>query len=158
MRVLRARSEHARVGNGVQAGDTGGQLDVRGRGLDGSVPFIARHIPVKLVVIVEEAKGIEHAIADDDGARGVLGIRHIDFEFRVAAVAGLLIFERVAVVIGDAEWLEEERVVQALRGGVLDWNRAIDAVPCAGEVRVNDFRDFDCAVGADSDLLIEVLR
>ena len=142
----------------MQACDAGGQLDVRGDGFDGNVPFVAGHVPVKLVVIVEEADRVEHAVTDDDGARGVFRIRHVNFEFGVAALAALLVFERMAVVVGDAERLEKKRVIQALRRGVFDRNGAIDAVPVrAGELRVNDFGDFDRAVGVDSDLLVEML-
>ena len=38
-----------------------------------------------------------------------------DFEFQVAAVAFLLVFQRQAVVIGDGERFEKQRVVEMLR-------------------------------------------
>ena len=70
-------------------------------------PFIARHVPVQLVVIVEESQRIEHAITKNDRARRIIRIRHVDFEFCVASLPALLVLERLAGVVRDAERFEK---------------------------------------------------
>ncbi len=157
LRVACAGTGRTGVGDRVQAGDPAGQLDVRSGGLDGNIPIVAGYVPVKLVVIVEEANRIENAIADDYGAGGVIRVRHVDFEFRVTPLAALLVLKGVGIVIGDAERFEKKRVVQALRSGVFDGNGAIESIPGAGEFGVNYFGDFDCAIGVYGDPLVEML-
>ena len=73
----------------VEARDTSRQFDVRRNGFDGNVPFVAGRIPVKLIVVVEEAERVEDAIANDHSARRIVRIWHVDFEFRVTPLAGL---------------------------------------------------------------------
>lgn len=55
--------------------------------------------------------------------------------------------------------IEEERVVESFRVGVLDWDGAIDSVPAgANELRLDRFGYVDCAVAVDGDLFVEALN
>src|SRR5712664_1093777 len=66
------------------------------------------------------------------------------------ALAAGLITEFCASVIGDVFDVEEKRVVQAARTGVLHGNVAVDAVPgAADELEGDVFGDVDGAVGED---------
>ena len=109
-------------------------------------------------MIFEESNRVENAIVKHDSLRRVLCARHRDFEFQVAAFALLLVFQRMAVVIGDGERFEKQRIVEVLRRVVFDGNRAIDSVPETGEACFDDFCDFDSAIGIDSDGFIEALN
>ena len=142
----------------MKACDAGREFDLRAYLLDGEFPFVARHVPVELVVILEESQCIEHAITKDDRARRVIRIRHIDLEFCVASLGPSLVFERLAGVVCDAERLEKERVVESCGGRVLDRDRAVDAVPIrADELRFDGLSDFDRAVGAYYNPFVEML-
>ena len=126
--------------------------------MDGDVPFVTGDIPVELVVIFEESNGVEDAILEDDGFRGVLRAGYPNFELQHAAVAFLFVFQGMAIVIGDGDGLEEKRIVEVLRRVVLDRNGAVDAVPGADEAGFDDFGDVDRAVGIYRDGYIETLN
>ena len=109
-------------------------------------------------MLVEESNRIENTIVKQDSLRCVLCVRYRDFEFQVAAFALLLVFERMAVVIGDGERLEKQRIIEVLRRIVFDGNRAVDSVPETGEACFDDFRHFDGAIGIYRDSFIEALN
>ena len=109
-------------------------------------------------MIVEEAQGVDDAITEDDGLRGIVGVRHVDFKLGVAAFAMLFVAEGLAADVGDAEGLDEERVVESLGIGVLDGNGAVNAVPgTAGETGFDGFGDVDGAVGVHQNFVVKVL-
>jgi len=69
-----------------------------------------------------------------------------------------LVFEQLAGVVSDAERLEKERVVESCGRCVLDRDCAVDAVSIrADELRFDGLRDFDRAVGAYYNPLVEML-
>ena len=90
--------------------------------LDGDGPLVAGDIPVELVVVVEEAEGVGDDVLDGNGARAVVGVGNIDFQFEVLALAAGFEFQWTAVFVGDALDVEEKGVVQAARAGVFDGN------------------------------------
>ena len=109
-------------------------------------------------MLVEESNRIENTIVKQDSLRCVLCVRYRDFEFQVAAFALLFVLERMAVVIGDGERFEKQRLVEVLRRVVFDGNRAVDSVPETGEARFDDFRHFDSAIGIDGDGFVKALN
>ena len=91
----------AGVGFSAEIGDVGGKDDVSAGGLDGIVPVVAGNIPVELIMIVEEAKGVGDNVFDGNGASGVVGIGNKDFEFAVLTLAAGFIFQGAAIFVAD---------------------------------------------------------
>jgi hypothetical protein len=108
-------------------------------------------------VILEESQRIQHTVADDHGSRRILSAWNRNLEFQISPLARLVIFQVLKIIIRDAQRLNQERVIQALRIRVLDGNRAIDPVVGADEFRFDDLGDFDCPVAFDGDLRVEAL-
>lgn len=142
----------------MKTSDTRRQIDFRRYPLDGSFPFVARHVPVELVVGIEESQRVKYAIAEDDRAGRVVGVGNIDFEFYVASLPASLVLERLAGVLCDTERFEKQRVGEPCGCYVLDRDRAVDAVPIrADELRFDGLSDFDRAVGTYYNLFVEML-
>src|SRR5207247_5310804 len=74
----------------TDAGSTRRQLDFGCGHLDRHFPLIAGHVPVQLVVLVEEAQAVDRTIAEDDRAIRVGGARDPDLVLDVVPLpAGL---------------------------------------------------------------------
>jgi len=56
--------------------------------LDGNGPIVAGDVPVELVILVEEARAVAHAIGKLNCARGVDGIGDVNFEVVIGAGGG----------------------------------------------------------------------
>ncbi len=93
----------AGVGIGAEICDFAGEDDVSASGFDGNVPFVAGDVPVELIVVVEEAKGVRDDVFNGNGASGIVGIGNKDFEFAVLALATGFIAKRLAVFV--ARWI-----------------------------------------------------
>ena len=60
------------------------------------------------------------------------------------ALTAALVFQRSAVLVAHPRDIKEERVIESLRGVILDGDLAVQPVPGrADEMRLNGFRDVD---------------
>ncbi len=73
--------------SGANPGRSGGQEDFRAGVVDGNVPFVAGHVPVQFVVILEKFQAVADAVMQRDRAGGIGGIVDVDFPFQVMALA-----------------------------------------------------------------------
>ncbi len=147
--VLLARAIGTGEARRAQAGDAGGEHDPRASRLDGEFPFVAGNVPVELVVVLEELEAVEHLVVQVHGAGGVSRAGHIDLEFAVVALAARLVLQRVVVFVRDADDVEQQRIVEALRRLVLDRDGAIDAVARCRKARSDHFGNVESAVRQD---------
>src|SRR5262249_50691327 len=155
-----ASSRAVGAGEGVRAdiGGAFGKNNVRAGGLNGDGPLVAGDIPIEFGVILEKAQGIGNGVANVDGLNGVVRIRNVDLQLAVVALAGGFVLEFLTVGIGDAFDGEKQRIVEALRGDVLDGDGAVQAVPSdTVEMRMNGFGDFDRGIGHDDDFGVKVV-
>lgn len=91
-------------------------------------PRIAGDVPVQLVELadiarfVKESDGVAHAVADDDGAIGVMRAGDVDVVAAGPTVVDGLVLddERLAGVVGDAAVVDVELGGAALRGVVVE--------------------------------------
>jgi hypothetical protein len=125
----------------AQAGSGVGEVDEGGGMLDGNGPVIAGHIPVELVILIEEPSRVANRVIDVDGFRGIDRIGNIDFQVAVSTRGAGIIFQCSAGVVHDAVHLQEERVIGAVRTGILERNGAMDSVPLAIEDEIDAFFD-----------------
>ena len=126
-----------------------GQRDRRLGPLDWHLPLLPGDVPVKLVVVVEEAQRLGDAVADDDRADRVPGVGHPHLELAVVPFATALVAQRRTRLIGHRIDRQTQRVVELLRRDVLDRNRAVQAVPAAREPGPDGLDDLDAAVAID---------
>src|SRR6266404_771295 len=154
--ILRARAVNACKYVGANIRGALGKDDARAGGLNGNVPRIAGHVPVELVVVLEETQRIGNRIFDGDFPRGIVGIRNINFQLAVMALAAAFVLKRAAAAVQDAFYVEKQRVIQPLRRNILDRNRSIKAVPrTSDKVRLNGFSDIDRTVRRDDDFSLK---
>src|SRR5260370_19232583 len=85
--ILRARAVGTCKYVGANIRGALGKGDAGAGGLNGNVPRIAGHVPVELVVVLEETQRIGNPISDGDFQRGLLGIRNINFQLEDMAHA-----------------------------------------------------------------------
>src|ERR1700723_4092260 len=123
-----------------------------GRGaIDRNRPIVSGHIPIELVILIEEAGSVANAVSDVDCARGIAGVGHVNFKIAGGAGRGRIVFEFGAVFIGDAFDIDEELVVRAVWSGIFDGNRSMNAVPLANENQRNGFFHQSATVIVDGD-------
>src|SRR6202161_2100069 len=128
-----------------------------GRGaIDGNWPIVSGHIPIELVILIEESGSVAHAVSDGDGARGIDGVGNVNFEIAGGAGGGRIVFEFGAVFIGDAFDVDEKLVVRAVWSGIFDGNRSMNAVPLANENQRDGFVHQSAAVIVDGDGVLKV--
>src|SRR5258708_11124802 len=109
--------------------------------VDGTRPFVAGHVPVKLRVTIsatisgtiEEADAVADGVIDVDDARRVNRIGNVDFEIAGGSGLSRIVLQLVSVFVGHAHNIEKERVVGSVRSRILDRNGAVNAVPLACE-------------------------
>ena len=156
-RVSGGRAVHAVERDRAYARGGRWQLDRRRRGTDRDVPFIARHVPVQLVVLVEKAQAVGRVIAQHDRPVGISGARNPDLELDVRAQAAGLGFEVVTGIVLRALQRDPQRPVQSLRRPVRDRDRAIQSVVRPDESRRDRLRDVDAGIAIDTNSRIEPL-
>src|SRR6266404_6960296 len=131
--------------------------DVRTGGLSGDVPSIAGHVPIELVVVLEKTKRIGNRIFYGNVLCGIVGIRNINLELTVMALAAGLVLESAAAHVDHALNIEKQRVIQPLRRNVFNRDRSIKPVPGpADKMRLNTLGDIDRAVRQDDRFGLEV--
>ena len=111
----------------------GRELHVSGSLIDRHRPVVAGHVPVELVVIVEEARRVRDRISNDDGLLRVLGAGNEDLQLAIGALAVRLVFQRVAVAVGNALYFQKQTIVGSVRAGIVDGNGAINSLEAAVE-------------------------
>ena len=124
--------------------------------VDGNRPIVAGDVPVELVVAIEEADAVANGVVDVDDARRVDRVGNIDFQIAIGAGLAGIVLQLVSVFVGDARDIEKERVVGAVRSGILDRNGAVNAVPLADESQGDFFADQGRAIGGDGDGVLEI--
>jgi len=124
--------------------------------LDGNGPIVAGDVPVELVVLVEEACAIAHAIGKLNCARGVDGVGDVNFQVAIGAGSGGVVFESGAIFVGDAGDGDEELVIRAVWAGILDGNGAVNAVPLSDENQRDGFVDQSAAVRVYGDGVLKI--
>jgi hypothetical protein len=147
----------AAKGGRSHTGHTFRQPYLCGGGLDRRFPFVARHVPVELVVLIEEAKAVRNPVAQLDRPRRVRRARHIDLQLPVVTLPADFVPQLAPFGIRDRLDIETERVVQALGRVVLNRNRPVDPVPRSGEPRNDDLLDDDRSVSGHLDDRVEAL-
>src|SRR5579863_1484829 len=78
------------------------EADQRGRMIDRHRPIVAGHIPVKLVVIFEEAGAVANRVIDLDGAGGIDRIGNINLEVTEPIRSRRFVFQFVTIAVGHA--------------------------------------------------------
>src|SRR5208282_6304127 len=124
--------------------------------IDGDGPIVAGHVPVELVVLIEKARAVAHAVGDLNRARSIDRVGNVYLQIAVGAGSRRIVFELAAVFVGDAEDVHEELVVRAVRSGIFDGNRAVYAVPLADENQSDGFVDQSAAVVVDGDGVLKI--
>ncbi len=109
-------------------------------------------------MIREKSEAVKDAIVKDYGSRGVDSVRHVDLELLVIPLAAHFAFQSRAGVIGGDDLVEHKRVIESLRGGVVDGDGAVDSMPFAGEVNEDRFGNVERSVGIDGDDGIKFLN
>src|ERR1022692_3861436 len=123
-------------------------------------PIVAGYVPVELGVIVvatiEEADTVAHGIIDVEDSRCVDRIGNVNFE--VAVVPGLagIVLQFLSIFVSDGDDIDEERVVRTVRSWIFDRDRAMNAMPLAGECERDLFADQRLAIRGDGDRVLEV--
>ena len=70
----------------------GREVDDRGDRFNRHLPPVAGDVPIQLVVLVEEAEGVRHAVLQLDGPRRVHRARDPDLQLAIVALAAGFIF------------------------------------------------------------------
>ncbi|HRC45077.1 MAG TPA: hypothetical protein PLT27_13575 [Nitrospira sp.] len=126
------------------------------RGLfDGHVPFVAGDVPIELVVILEKFQSVAHAVRQDERAGGIGRAGNPDLKIPVVPLPAAFEFKRCSRFICDGDAIQQEAVIEALRGPIFDGNQALDAVPCAFEAGADRLRDEQVAAGEDLEFDVE---
>ena len=156
-RIAFGRAIHAVERDRPHAGCSGWKLDLRRGGANRHVPLVARDVPVKLVVLVEEPQPVCGVVAQHERSIGVRGTRdpHLVLDVR-ALPAGLRAEIPAGIIPGTLE-RHAECPVQALGRPVFDRDRAIQSVPGPDKSRGNGFGHVDAGVTVDANAGVEPL-
>src|SRR5512146_3358222 len=97
-------------------------------------PVVAGHVPVQLVVAVEEPYTVLNFVLDVDLPRGINSAWNVDLEVPIGSVFDrTLVFELLSSIVGDGTDFQEQRVISPMWPGVLDGQSTMDAMPLAEE-------------------------
>ena len=155
-------SDIALDGSG-QTGERGGAHTVHSRGKyhpsrcrqDRVFGLISRHIPVQLVMLLEEPQAVRYRVPEYYGASRIVGARNPDLEDAVPARAFGLIPEVAARVVLNTPDPDPQRVIRAVTGTVFDGDLAEDAVPRPGEPHHDRLCDVEGTARQDHDVRVE---
>ncbi len=127
------------------------ELHIGGSLIDRHRPVIASDVPIELVVIVEESRGVRDRISNDDCFLSVFCARNEDLQLAIGTLAVRLIFQRVALGVGNAFNLQEQSVVGAVGAGIIDGNGAINSLVASVEDHGDALHHDDSALIVDGD-------
>lgn len=131
------RSSGSAEGGGAHAACPFGQNDPRCGALNRELPLVARHVPVELVVVLEEFEAVSYPVAENHGASRVVRFGYPDLDLQIVTVPGELALERVSLLVRHPEDVDEEAIVEATGRAVFDRNRPVDPVPRAEKARLD---------------------
>src|SRR5208282_609664 len=123
--------------------------------IDGDGPIVAGHVPVELVVLIEKARAVAHAVGDLNRARSIDRVGNVYLQIAVGAGSRRIVFELAAAFVGDAGDVHEELVVRAVRSGIFDRDLAVNAMPLAHKCQSDRFIDQGAAILVDGDGVLE---
>ena len=119
-------------------------------------PVVASDVPVKLVVIFEKPDGILDGVIDFDCTGGVYCVGNVNFQVAKTAGRGRVVFQFVAVAVGNGVDFQKQRVVGAAWARIFDGNEAVNAVPLADKDQSNMLTNNCGAIGAYVDRVLKI--
>src|SRR5580765_3017407 len=146
--ILRSRA----IGSGKDVGTNirraFGKYNAGAGGLNGNVPPVSGHIPIEFVMILEKFQRVRNSVFDRNRLRGIVGVRDVNLQLARVALAAAFILERPATRVRYPLYVQEQGVIQPLRGDVFHRDRSIKPMPWpTDKMRLNVFGDIDGAVG-----------
>src|SRR5437660_2444420 len=119
--------------------------------IDGNRPVVASHVPVELVVVVEETNAVAHGVVNLDRLGGVHRIGKINLQIAITVERVRLVFQPGSAAVRDAPDIHEQRVVRAAWAGVLKGDGAMNPVPFADEHQGDELADNCSSILVDCD-------
>ena len=155
--VPRGRAVHAVERNRAHARGAWWQFDLRRRGANRHLPFVAGDVPVELIVLVEESQPVRRVVPQHECPVGVRGAWDPDLVLEVRALAIGLGPQIPPGVVLRALQRDAQCPVQSLRRPVFDGNGAVQSVPGAHESGRDGFGHVDAGVLIDANAGVEPL-
>ena len=124
--------------------------------IDRHWPIVASHVPIKLVVILEEAGAVANRVVNLNGATGIHRVRDEDLQVAEAVGRGRFVFELAAIAVRHASDIQEKRVVRSPRPWIFDRDEAVNAMPLADECQRNTLMDCGRTVLMDGNGVVEI--
>ena len=133
-----------------------GRVDMSFGMIDRHRPVVAGDVPVELVVIFEITDAVADNVVDLHRARGVDGVRDIDFQIAVVAGSFGFVLQLLSGAVGDGGDIQKQGVVRASRAGIFDRDGAMNAVPLADKDELDALLNQGGAISADRDDVLKV--
>src|SRR5882762_2484198 len=105
--ILRARAISSGKDIGANIRSAFRKNDARAGGLNGNVPLVAGHIPIEFVVILEEFQRVRNRVLNRNCLRGIVGVRDINFELAIVALAAAFVLECPAARVFYSLYIQE---------------------------------------------------
>jgi hypothetical protein len=106
-------------------------------------------------VILEKFQPVSHAILQDERAGGIGRAGNPDLQIPVMPLPAAFECEGSALFVRDGDSIQQEAVIEALRGSIFDGNQPLDSVPCPFEAGADGLGDQQVAAGQDLKLNVE---
>jgi hypothetical protein len=119
-------------------------------------PIVPGHVPIELVVVLEEASAVAHGVGDLNRARRVCGTGYEDFQVTQPVRSGRLIFQLGALTVGHAGNIQKQSVVCAPRPRIFDGDETVYPMPLAFKRHHDAFVDNRRAIFRDGNGVVVV--